>query len=94
MSRETDKMITKGKLLWSLNKLSQPIPYGKVQMYVQCSSVSRGEFVCGYILGLIGSGGKLCLWLGEKSFLWFWSVGEQASGGGGRWGEVFGSSPS
>ena len=48
MSRETDKMITKGKLLWSLNKFSQPIPYGKVQMYVQCSSVSRGEFVCGY----------------------------------------------
>ena len=41
-------MITKGKLLWSLNKFSQPIPYGKVQMYVQSSSVSRGEFVCGY----------------------------------------------
>ena len=60
--------MTKGKLLWSLNKFSQPIPYGKVQMYVQCSSVLRGEFVCGYILGLRGLEGKLSLWLGEQSF--------------------------
>ena len=37
-------------------------------MYVQCSSVSCGEFGCGYILGLRGLGGKLCLWLGEESF--------------------------
>ena len=78
-----------------MNKFTQPIPYDKVQMYVQCSSVSRGEFVCGYILGLRGLGGKLCLRSGEESFfLWFWLVGEQAPGGGGRWGEGFGSSPS
>ena len=31
---------------------------------------------------------------GRKFFLWFWLVGEQAPGGGGRWGEGFGSSPS
>ena len=37
-------------------------------MYVQCTSVLRGEFVCGYILGLRGLEGKLSLWLGEQSF--------------------------
>ena len=39
-------------------------------MCVQCSSVSHGEFVCGYILGLRGLGGKLCLRLGEESFFY------------------------
>ena len=27
--------------------------------------------MCGYILGLRGLGGKLCLCQGEESFLWF-----------------------
>ena len=56
-------------------------------MYVQCSSVLRGEFVCGYILGLRGLEGKLSLWLGEQSFFfsWFWLVCEQAPRGVGRW---------
>ena len=64
-------------------------------MYNVVQSHMENLYVDIIILRLRGLGGKLCLRLGEESFfLWFWLVGEQAPGGGGRWGEGFGSSPS